>query len=136
MKHGLRPAIIAGLMPTLATGLAGMPGVDLDHADTACLGFVLDKAVQLGKAPTMQAAFCVALGTRLLATPQPGGVPDVPEVFKHDGCTWWRILNDALREDVIVLSMRKVSHIIPYCQRAWFPLGQAPRKERRLPSQP
>jgi hypothetical protein len=104
VKHGLRPTISAGLMPTLATGLAGMARVDLDQADTACLGFVLDKAVQLGKAPTMQAAFIVALRTRFRATPQLGGVPDVFEVFKHDGGTWEGVLNEALREDVIVVS--------------------------------
>lgn len=104
MKHGLRTTIIAGLVPTLATGLASMPGVDLDHTDTVCLGFVLDKAVQLGKAPTMQAAFVVTFLTAFLTTSHPGGVPDVLKVFQHDGCTWERVLNEALREDVIMVS--------------------------------
>jgi hypothetical protein len=104
VKHGLRTTIIAGLMPTLATGLAGMPGVDLDHMDTVCLGFVLDKGVQLGKAPTMQAAFVVTFLTVFLATPHLGGVLDVLEVFQHDGCTWEHVQNKALREDVIVVS--------------------------------
>jgi len=104
VKNGLRPTIIAGLMPTLATGLAGMPGVGLDHTDTACFCLVLDKTLQLSKAPTMQAAFIVALRTRFLATSQLGGVPDILEVFKHDGCTWGRMLHNALREDVIVVS--------------------------------
>jgi hypothetical protein len=81
-----------------------MPGVDLDHTDTVCLGFVLDKAVQLGKAPTMQAAFVVTFLTAFLTTSHPGGVPDVLKVFQHDGCTWERVLNEALREDVIMVS--------------------------------
>lgn len=62
-----------------------MARVDLDHADPACLCFVLDKRVELSKAPTVQAPFVVALFTALLATPQLGGLTDVFEIFKHNG---------------------------------------------------
>ena len=104
MKDGLRTTIRAGLVPALAAGLRGMPGVNLDYLDTACLGFILDKGVQLSKAPTMQAPFVVALLTLLFATSHLGGVPNVLEIFKHDGGAFGRVLHNALGEDVIVVS--------------------------------
>ncbi len=52
----------------------------------------------------MQAPLVIAFLTVFLATTQLGGVPDVLEVFQHDGCTWERVLDEALGEDVIVVS--------------------------------
>lgn len=103
MKHRLRTTISMMLIATLATGLAGMAWVDLDYADTACLCFVLDKRVQLGERPAMQVSLVIAFLTVLLATSQLGGVPDVLEVFQHDGGTWERVLDEALREDMVVV---------------------------------
>ena len=104
MKDRLRTPIVTGLVPTLGAGLRGMPGVNLDHTDTTCLGLVLNKRVQLGKAPTMQTPFVLALLTIFLATPRLGGVPDVLEIFKDDGSPWGRILHKAFGEDVVMIS--------------------------------
>src|SRR5207247_5050178 len=90
VKDRLRTTIVTGLVPALGAGLRGMPGVNLDHTDTTCLGLVLNKRVQLGKAPTMQTPFVIALLTIFLATPRLGGVPDVLEIFKDDGSPWGR----------------------------------------------
>jgi len=104
VKDGLRTTISASLVPTLATGLRCMARVNLDHANTTSLRFVLNKGVQLGKAPTMQAPFVVALLTALLATPHRGGVPDVLEVLQDEGTARGGMLHNVLREDVIVVS--------------------------------
>ncbi len=56
MKRRLRPAIIPSLIATFAAGLACMSGVYFDHRDTTLLCFVRDKAIELAKTPTMQAA--------------------------------------------------------------------------------
>ncbi len=69
MKDGLRTTIVTSLVSTLGTGLRGMPGVNLDHTDATCLGLVLDKRVQLGKAPTVKPSLIVSLLTVLLAAP-------------------------------------------------------------------
>jgi hypothetical protein len=137
VKHRLRTTIIAGLVPTSATGLRGMSGVNLDHADTACLGFVRDERVQLGKAPTMQAPFDTALRTRLLATPQLGGVADAVEIFKHDGSPWGRMLHHAFREDVIVISTSPKLFAaqlfeVTFCRAAAFGLQLAFQTEGTL----
>src|SRR6266487_3832326 len=105
MKHGLRTTISAGLMPTFATGLRGMARVNLDHTDTTCLGFVLDKRVQLGKAPTMQAPFVLAFLTVLLPTSHVGSLANVLEVFKHDGSAFRGVLDNAFGEDMVMVSV-------------------------------
>ena len=102
MKHGLRTTIIAGLMPTFATGLRGMARVNLDHTDTTCLGFVLDKRVQLGKAPTMQAPFVLALCPSCHVPC--GRLAYVLEVFKHDGSAFRCVLDNAFGEDMVMVS--------------------------------
>jgi len=104
VKDGLRATISAGLVPTFTTGLAGMPGVDLDHLDTACLCFVLDKGVQLGKTPTMQASFILAFLTVLFAPAQIGVVPDVLEILQDESTARGGMLNNLFGENVIVVS--------------------------------
>src|SRR5438132_3406333 len=102
-EERLRTTIIAGLIATTGTGLGSMSGVNLDYSDTPCLGFVLDKGVQLGKAPTMQTPLTVALLTVLFTSPQLGSIPNVLEVFKDHGAARGGMLHDALGEDVIVV---------------------------------
>lgn len=103
MKHSLRATIRTVLIATPATGLAGMPWVDLDHADTACLRFVLDKGVQLGKAPTMQPSLVVALLTVLLAASHLGGLTNVLEVLQDEGTARGGMLNNLFGEDVVMI---------------------------------
>ena len=102
-EERLRTTIIAGLIATTGTGLGSMSGVNLDYSDTPCLGFVLDKGVQLGKAPTMQTPLTVALLTVFFTSPQLGSIPNVLEVFKDNGTARGGMLHDALGEDVIVV---------------------------------
>ena len=103
MKQGWRTTIGAMLVATPATGLAGMPGVNLDYSNTAFLRFVGNEIVELGKAPTVQTAF-VRNVLVLFAAPHLGGVPDVLEIFKDDGSPWGRILHKAFGEDVVMIS--------------------------------
>src|SRR5258708_2781688 len=102
-EERLRTTIIAGLIATTGTGLGSMSGVNLDYSDTPCLGFVLDKGVQLGKAPTMQTPLTIALLTVFFTSPQLGSIPNVLEVFKDNGTARGGMLHDALGEDVIVV---------------------------------
>jgi hypothetical protein len=103
VEERLRTTIIAGLVPTLATGLAGISGVNLDHADTICLGFVLDKRVQLGKAPTMQASFVLTMPV-LFPSAHLGRLSNVLEVFKYDGTARSSMLYNAFGEHVVMIS--------------------------------
>lgn len=104
MKDGLRPAIVPGLVPTLATGLARVTRVNLDHTDTAYLGFVLDKRVQLSERPAMQTSLVVTLRTRLFASAHPRSITNVLQIFQHDGSALGGVLDNPLGEDVIVIS--------------------------------
>src|SRR5579884_3017541 len=97
MEHGLRPAIVAGLRPALRARLAGMPGVDLDDLETVCLCFILNKRVELGKAPTVQAALLRSLTLC-------DSLADVRQVLKHQGTPWWCGLDHPFGKDVIVVS--------------------------------
>src|SRR6266700_2857924 len=90
-------------MPTFGTSLRGMPRVNLDYFETSRLSFVLDKGVQLSKAPTVQTSFVVNVLV-LLASPHLGSFPDVGQVLRNNCRSWLCILNNALREDVIVIS--------------------------------
>ncbi len=101
-EERLRATIIAGLMPTARARLGGVARVNLDHLDPSCLGFVLDKRVQLGKAPAMQASLVINVLV-LFASAHLGRFPDVGQVLKDDGTARSGVLNNALTEDVIVI---------------------------------
>lgn len=101
MKQTLRATIIARLMPTPATRLRGVPRVNLDHGDPLRLRLVLYKAVELRKAPPVQPSF--VLGLLVRASAHLGGLSDSGEVFQHDGTARGGVLDDAFREDVIVI---------------------------------
>src|ERR1051326_4895534 len=59
VKQGLRTTIVPVLEPTTRARLGRVSRVHLDHLDTACFGFVLEKRIQLCERPTMQASFAV-----------------------------------------------------------------------------
>ena len=88
-------------MSTVRTGLAGMPGVYFDHGDTAPCRLVLDKAIQLSKAPCVKASFQIK--RLLLATPDLGELANVFQVLKDKRGSWWGVLHNAFGEDVIVV---------------------------------
>jgi len=77
VKETLRTSIRAMLIPTPATGLRGMPWVNFDHLNTSLLRLVGQEGVELGEAPTMQAA----LGIVLLALADLATLTNVLEVF-------------------------------------------------------
>lgn len=96
MEKGLRTTIIAGLIPTARTLLARMPGVYFDHLDATRLRFVGGEAMQLGKAPALYPALPLsfAVGDTLA---------DMRQVLKNQGAARGGVLDEALREDVIVV---------------------------------
>ncbi len=102
MEQRLRAAIVTSLMPASRAGLTGMPGVYFDHRDTACLCFVLDKRVQLGKAPTMQSALIVHVPV-VFAPSHLRCFTDVREVFQREGRASGSTGNDAFREDMVMI---------------------------------
>ena len=102
-EETLRTTIGTMLMSTFATGLARVARVDLDHSDTMCLCLVLDKRVQLGKAPTMQASLVVNVLV-LLASAHLGGLSKVLEIFQDDSCPCGSVLYNAFAEDVVMVS--------------------------------
>src|SRR5215212_1453588 len=55
-KTATGSAVVAGGMPTAATGLRGMSRVNRNHRTTPSLGFVRDKGFELGKRPAMNTA--------------------------------------------------------------------------------
>lgn len=56
----LRTTIVSGLVPTCATGLAGVARVNLDDLDSPGLRFVGKKALELGNAPTVHTSLSFA----------------------------------------------------------------------------
>ncbi len=82
-----------------------MPGVNLDHSDTALLPFVGDEVVQLGKCPTVQAAF-VRNVLVLFASAYLGGIPDLGEVFQDNGSTWGSMLDNPLRQYMVTVPVK------------------------------
>ena len=102
MKQGLRTTIRAVLIPTTAARLTRVAGVNLDHLDTLCLPFVLNKAKELGKAPRVEAPFgCNRLV--FLATSNVGSSTNVFQVLKDNRTAGSGVLNNAFGEDVIVI---------------------------------
>src|SRR5215212_7555977 len=55
-KTATGSAVVAGGMPTAATGLRGMSRVNRNHRTTPSLGFVQGKGFELSERPTMHAA--------------------------------------------------------------------------------
>ncbi len=100
MKQALRTAIIPRLIPTSGAGLRSMPGVNFDYIDTTFLGFVGQEGMELGKAPTVQAA----LGIMLLARADLTALSDVLEVLNDNGAARGSMLNNALRKHVVMVS--------------------------------
>ncbi len=82
-----------------------MPGVNLDHSDTALLPFVGDEVVQLGKCPTVQAAF-VRNVLVLVASAYLGGLPDLGEVFQDKGSTWGSLLDNPPRQYMVTVPVK------------------------------
>src|SRR6266571_4365009 len=102
-EEGLRTAIGAMLIPTPTTRLAGMSGVNLGHSNPPCLCLVGQKAMELGKRPTMEAAFGLDVFVRLSASDL-GSFADILQVLKHNGTAWGRILNDAFTQHMVMVS--------------------------------
>ena len=50
----MRTTIVTSLVPTVATGLRGVPRVNFDHGHTSFLSLVGQEAMELSKAPTME----------------------------------------------------------------------------------
>ena len=92
----LRATIVAGLVPTARTGLTGVSWVNLDDRHPACLGLVPEEAVELVKAPTVEASLPFALShLRSFA--------NVAQVLDNNGSSWVSVLHNALGEDMIVV---------------------------------
>ena len=76
-KLGLRPAVASVDVAASRASLAGLAWVNHYHLASESISLVLNKALELGKAPGMQSATgfpMIDLDT----------IPDVREVFKHD----------------------------------------------------
>jgi hypothetical protein len=99
-EQGLRTTVRAVLIATLATRLTRVAWVYLHHLNTLFLCFVREERVELGKAPTMQ----TSLGIVFLALANLRGVTNVGEVFHNDRTARGGVLDNALREDMIVFS--------------------------------
>lgn len=76
----MRATIGTMLIPTTATRLTRMPGVNLLDGHPLLLRFVANQAVELGKRPTVQAAFVVHILVAL-ASSHLGSHPNVGQIF-------------------------------------------------------
>jgi hypothetical protein len=92
-----RTAVVAGDMPTGATGLRGMPGINPDHRATLFFGLVLDKRAQLGERPAVDTA-------RLLPLPLPDPTSDLGQVLDGNRRTSRRRLHHLLRQHVVTVA--------------------------------
>ena len=99
-EETLRTAIGTVLRPTMRAGLTGMPGVNLDHLDTAFLCLVRGEIVQLGKRPTVQLPLVLDVLV-LLASAQRRRLTNIGEVLEDEGSPWRGVLNEAFGEDMI-----------------------------------
>src|SRR5262245_23483045 len=77
LEHALGTAVVAGRVPSAATHLRGMPGVNPSHRTTPFLGLVPDKALELSKRPGVHST----LGCRAPSGLHP--FANVFEVFQH-----------------------------------------------------
>ena len=102
MKQRLRTTVIPMLKATATTGLGRMAWVYLLDTDTTRCRLVVNKAMELSKAPTMEPSFEINRLV-LFATPYLRGLPNMREVFKNKGCTLWGMLYNAFREDMVMV---------------------------------
>jgi hypothetical protein len=101
-EERLRMAIGTMLIPTTRTGLAGVPRVYFgDHAATRSR-LVRRETMQLSEGPTMESSLRVNI-LILFASPNLGGLTNVLEVLKDDSRALWSMLDNPLREDVIMV---------------------------------
>lgn len=84
-EEALRTTIVAGLMSTLATGLARVSRINFLDTNTTLLCFVGSEVIELGKCPTMQTPFVldVLVG---FATSHVRGFSNVRQVLKDIRC--------------------------------------------------
>ena len=106
-EQGLRATIRPVLIAALATGLRGMPGVNSDNLDTACLCLVADELIQLSECPTVEAPFRVSFLS--FASAHLGGFADIGEVFQDKRTAWEGVLHDALGEDMVTIPVESLS---------------------------
>lgn len=77
-------------MPTFATGLGGVPRVNLDHRDPFLLCFVGEEGVKLCEAPRMETTLCFCLLLHL------GTPTNIRQVLHHNRRTSGGVGNDVL----------------------------------------
>ncbi len=106
-EQGLRATIRPVLIAALATGLRGMPGVNSDNLDTACLCLVADELIQLSECRTVEAPFRVSFLS--FASAHLGGFADIGEVFQDKRTAWEGVLHDALGEDMVTIPVESLS---------------------------
>jgi hypothetical protein len=95
-EQGLRSAVTAGDVPAGVTPLAGVPGINPDHAAALRRGLVLQEALQLGEAPGVQSPF---------GFPTPGfdAATEVGEVLDNDDRAGRNPVHDAPGENVVAI---------------------------------
>lgn len=97
-EQTLRTTIRAMLKTATATGLRGVPGVNLDDGHPAFLRFIGKKCLELRKTPRME----TALGVRALL--HPGTAPNVSQVLNHDGTARGGLLHKPLGKHMVMVS--------------------------------
>jgi len=105
VKESLRPSIRTMVIATARTGLRSMPRINSDHGNASCLRLVLDKRVQLSKTPTMQPTLVLNI-LLLFASSHLRSLSDMSQILKDESTSRGGILNNALREDVIVIAVQ------------------------------
>lgn len=98
----LRTAIGAMPVATARTGLAGMPGIDLDHPDAPLLCLVGRETVQLGKCPIVQSTFIPDILVPF-ATPQLRCLSNVGEILENEECASRGSGNEAFTQDMVYI---------------------------------
>jgi len=102
-EETLSRTVRAVLMPALTTHLGCVSWVNLDHINPSCLSFIGQETMELSKAPTMEASLLVHVLV-LLAASDLRGLPNVGEVFQNNRAARCSVLDDALREDMIMVT--------------------------------
>jgi len=98
-------AVVAGDMPTAATGLRSVPGVNHGYHTTPFLGLVRDKTLELGERPGVHPA----LGRRSPLCLHP--LSDVFEIFQHDRAPWLDSPLDLLTEHMVTITADRALHM-------------------------
>jgi len=99
----LRAAIVASLVATARTRLTGVSRIYLDHLHTTSFSLVGQEAMELSKAPRVQAAFRLDILVGL-ATPNLGRFSNVRQILKDNRTARSGVLNNALGEDMVMVS--------------------------------